>query len=149
MLLKSKDGIRCDLCGTPYRENFTYYSCDGSINVIDVSKHLNNKTSQTITFDMCSNCYSKYTDIILNNVKKIQPGKIKDDFSDAFYTKTAYAKIILTKVVVAKEAKNGVMSSNEDIDIVVAGESLKNLSKQIIEVRGKYSEKEDEWTAKT
>lgn len=148
MLLKSKDGIRCDLCGTPYRENFTYYSCDGNINHIDISKHTNNKTNQTITFDMCTNCYSKYTGIIMNHIKKLQPNKIKDDFSDNFYDKTLYAKIILTKVVVSKAVKGGIESSNEDIDINVAGDSLKELSKLILNTRNKYNEKEDEWTAK-
>lgn len=148
MLLKSKDGIRCDLCGVPFRENFIYYSCDGHINQIDVSKRINNKTSQTISFDMCSNCYSQYTNIIMSHIKKLQPNKIKDDFSDTFYEKTLYAKIILTKVVVSKEAKGGIESSNEDIDIIVAGESLKDLSKLIINTRNKYNEKEDEWTVK-
>ena len=57
-----------------------------------------------------------------------QPNKIKDDFSDNFYDKTLYAKIILTKVVVSKAVKGGIESSNEDIDINIAGDSLKELS---------------------
>lgn len=145
MLLKSRDGIRCDLCGSVHKKNFSYYSADGI--GLKISNKMSSKTSRNLNFDMCELCYGKTRDIILSHIKDAKVGYVKDDYSDNFFNNAEYMSIILTKVVVNSES-GGVVSQDQDIDIVLVGDSLKNLIKTVTEIRKKYKE-EDEWTAAT
>lgn len=147
MFLKSKDGIRCDLCGTPYKNNFTYYSCHGT--GLKIANRMVSKTGRNLTFDMCTLCYASTRDLILSHIKDAKTGHIKDDFSDNFYTNAEYMSIILTEVVVSSKAKGGIENQRQDIDIVLAADSLKNLIKKITGIKEKFSKEEDEWGAST
>jgi len=146
MLLKSRDGIRCDLCGTAYRNIFTYYSASGT--GLKINKKIVHKTGRALNFDMCQSCYQECRDKVLSHILDAKAGQIKDDYSDNFYDVTEYMKIILTEVVV--DSKNGgVVKQSEDIDLILADNSLKDLIKTITETKIKYSKEEDEWTAET
>lgn len=143
MLLKSRDGIRCDLCGSVHKSDFSYYSCDGV--GLKIANKMSSKTSKNINFDMCEICYGKARDKILSHIKDAKIGYVKDDYSDNFYNNGEYMSITLTQVSV-EQKKGGVVSQNLDIDIVLAADSLKDLIKTITEVRKKYKE-EDEWNS--
>jgi len=151
--LKTKNGIRCDVCGTTHTEKFIYYDCSCKLFSIDFTSRPPKRQELDIamypsvrTFDMCSMCYGKYRKLILDNVGSAQQSKLKDDFSDKFYDKTQYLSMQLTRVDVDKDRKGDEVNSNVDIDMNVAGESLKEFLSLIKNQKSKKEKEVDEWT---
>lgn len=152
-LLKSKNGIRCDTCGSKHVNVFAYYACEGTGFKYDSTSKpaVHKENGMHLSFDMCPICYDNYKKLILNNIKDAQEGYIKDDFSSKFYDSTDYIRIDLTRVNVDKNKENGKQLDTEvDIDIIIAGDSLKDLLQVMLEVRNKAEQEEaegkDEWT---
>jgi hypothetical protein len=81
MQLSTRDGIACDLCGTTYVTDFTYYSWDFRL----VSVHNNHKPALkhqlqcpiVFSIDVCTICYNDKTKIIIQNNTNIQSEKRK------------------------------------------------------------------------
>lgn len=146
MLLKNKNGIKCDLCSTTYSDKFVYYSCSGDGKYIDftVVPPMSSSRNISLNIDMCENCYSNYKTQILNNVSNAKSGFIKDDLSGVYYNKCDLIKLDLTKVDVNKD-RDKPIETITDIDIIVAGESFKNLLQSILNAKQKTT---DEWTSK-
>jgi len=75
MLLKNKDGIKCDLCGQEYKSKFTYYSYDCHKVSVDVSKMETRKEQITdvdgsiIGYDVCENCHKNNLNKMMENQK--------------------------------------------------------------------------------
>lgn len=147
-LLKSKNGIRCDTCGMTFTDVFVYYSCDGVGYTVDFNNRMHRKNGTYINFDMCQHCCDKYKKIILKHVKDAKKDMIKDDFSDEFYKAVDYMVIELTEVDVDKDRDDST-TTKEDIDIKVAGKSLKEFLSKILETKKNAAEEKDEWTTKS
>jgi len=62
MLLKSKDGIRCDLCGMTFKDKFVYYSVSFLEGRVDASRLLTMEVKEKFDLDACEGCLEKVTD---------------------------------------------------------------------------------------
>ena len=144
-LLGTGDGISCDVCGTTCRDKFLYYSINGNI----FSYKKTNKTKiKSIEFDMCSECREKYHKITESHIDNTpQRGKLKDDFSDKWFDDTIYMSMVLIEVQVDKDAVGGVVSTQEDVDFNVAGDSLNSLLEQMAKVKEAIGSK-GSWSTK-
>lgn len=74
MLLKDKNGIKCDFCGNIHKSKFVYYSYDCHKVSVDLEKLETKKESpdvneSTIGFDVCDECHKKNLELMLGNQK--------------------------------------------------------------------------------
>ena len=73
MLLSSKDGIKCDICGNEFRKKFSYYSYDCHKVDVDVEKAETKKATDVegsiVSFDVCEECHRVNVQRILENQK--------------------------------------------------------------------------------
>jgi len=105
MLLKSKDGIECDICTSAYRNDFTYYSFDRV--EISVNGGFSSPPKMIDSCDICESCFANIKNKCIENLGPITPLQIKCD-SCPKYSKGAsftYYQLIVTKVVVDKNKK--------------------------------------------
>lgn len=104
MFLQTRDGVRCDICGTSHRKKFTYYSMDcGSISV-NSSKQLVGATADKSSHDVCEACYEKMLDKCRANIGDVQKDKIKCDQCPTYMAGTfIFIRSIFTKVEVDSE----------------------------------------------
>lgn len=111
MLLKTKDGIACDLCCSIHKENFIYYSLEGIPVNVDTNTFLVAKQSKDIDLDICEKCYNDTEQTVRKHLAAAPParGTIKCDLCPKIMTgKFTYHIILIHKVHVDKEqAKSG------------------------------------------
>jgi len=75
MMLPTKDGIRCDLCGKEYRSKFIYYSYDCHKVSVDISRMETKREKATdvdgsiVGFDVCEECHSTFVKKMMENQK--------------------------------------------------------------------------------
>ena len=78
MQLKERDGIACDLCGTSYKTDFTYYSFDiRLLNVNnDMRPSLNSIFTHDVVFslDVCEKCMDEMANTIKKKHKAMRKG---------------------------------------------------------------------------
>ena len=73
MLLKTRDGIKCDFCGKEFKSKFTYYSYDCHKVTVDINEVKTEKDQATdvdgsiIGFDICDECHKYHIDKMLGN----------------------------------------------------------------------------------
>jgi len=112
MQLKEKDGILCDLCGTVYKSDFSYFSWDfKQVEVIDNRRPSLNQLlrMQTVfSLDVCTLCWDKYKSKIIKNyattmskVRKVPIGIVCDLSGVKLLGTFSYYYIEVTKVGVA------------------------------------------------
>ena len=81
MLLSSKDGIGCDLCGVIYRNRFTYYSLESKGIQVNAAAHSVVQLGKDMDIDVCEKCYTDMIEAVkkylVNGTKR---GTIKCDF---------------------------------------------------------------------
>jgi len=65
MLLQTKDGIKCDLCSTEYKNSFNYYSIDCSKVHVDVRAKYTTKATKEYDFDVCELCWEGMRESIM------------------------------------------------------------------------------------
>lgn len=75
MLLPSKNGIKCDICGTIHKLKFVYYSYDCHKICVDIERAETSKEKITdvndsiIGFDVCEKCHNDLIKKMLDNQK--------------------------------------------------------------------------------
>jgi hypothetical protein len=75
MLLKTRDGVRCDLCGREFRSKFVYYSYDCHKVTVDTGEAKTERNQATdvngsiIGFDICEECHKSHITKMLENQK--------------------------------------------------------------------------------
>ena len=62
MLLKSKDGIKCDLCGNEFKHNFQYFSMTAKKVIVDVDAKNVTKVDDDLNVDACEKCFNVIKD---------------------------------------------------------------------------------------
>lgn len=73
MLLQSRDGIKCDICGAELKNKFTYYSY--ACTKVEVDKELAKSGKLTtieddvLDFDVCIQCHDKNVKSALKTAK--------------------------------------------------------------------------------
>lgn len=73
MLLSTKDGIACDLCGAESRRQFTYYSLEAAKVVVDAEQQRVSKTPDIdrryLNLDVCERCWEELCAKVLRVVR--------------------------------------------------------------------------------
>ena len=78
MQLKERDGIACDLCGTSYKTDFTYYSFD--IRLLNVNDDMRPSLNSIFTYnvvfslDVCEKCMAEMAETIKKKHKALRKG---------------------------------------------------------------------------
>jgi hypothetical protein len=110
MLLKTKDGIACDLCGSISKENFVYYSFEGTPVSVDTAACIVAQQPKDLDIDVCEKCYTEAEQIVRKNLAPaVVRGTVKCDLCTKVMSgKFQYHIVIIHKVYVDKEqAKEG------------------------------------------
>ncbi len=110
MLLKTKDGVACDLCGSISKENFIYYSFESTPVQIDTTACIVSQQPKDLDIDVCEKCYeSTITTVKKNLAPAIARGTVKCDLCvKVMNGKFQYHIILIHKVHVDKDqAKEG------------------------------------------
>lgn len=105
MLLKTKDGICCDLCGSIYKENFEYYSFEGTPVSVDTAACIVARQPKDLDLDVCGKCYSNAEQTVKKNLASvIARGTVKCDLCTKVMSgKFQYHIVLIHKVHVDKE----------------------------------------------
>jgi uncharacterized Zn finger protein len=105
MLLKTKDGVACDLCGTISKENFTYYSFEGTPVLVDAATCVVSQQSKDLDIDVCEKCYSEAEQVVRKNIAPaIARGTVKCDLCTKVMSgKFQYHIVLIHKVHVDKD----------------------------------------------
>jgi hypothetical protein len=72
MLLASKDGIGCDLCGREYKHKFSYYSAEFTKISADAEKKMTGPTEvdkKYLNLDICQICYDGFAKKVVEVAK--------------------------------------------------------------------------------
>jgi hypothetical protein len=72
MLLTSKDGIACDLCGREYKRKFSYYSAEFTKISADAEKKVTGPTEvdkKHLNLDICEICYNSLAQKVVEIAK--------------------------------------------------------------------------------
>ena len=114
MLLKTKDGIYCDICGTIYKDVFTYYSFESTTISVDTAARSVNQGNKDLDVDVCEKCYTNAEDRVRKNLVKIMtPNTIKCDFCTVIMKgKFDYHRILIHKVDVDRNTDRPKVSRN-------------------------------------
>ena len=116
MLLKTNDGIGCDLCGAAEREKFTYYSITYKGIVV--------KSGSVATGDIewdsevCKKCYDALLDKCRECLASVRPNQIKCDLCVNFYGgDIKYYKMNCDEVNVDRDANPNVSIKKQVMDM--------------------------------
>lgn len=107
MLLSTRDGISCDLCGIILKNKFTYFSVESKGIQVDASKAQVVQLGKDLDVDVCDPCYTKMEEAVRKYVVNgVQRGTIKCDFcpkilSGAF----KYHVLLIHKVTADRDVK--------------------------------------------
>jgi hypothetical protein len=114
MLLKTKDGICCDICGTTYKDQFIYYSFESSIVSVDSAVLRVVQGAKDLDVDVCEKCYTNAEDKVKQNIAKaISPNTIKCDFCTAVLRgKFNYHRMLIHRVDVDRNVEKPKVSRN-------------------------------------
>lgn len=79
MQLADRTGIACDLCGTSYRQDFSYYSLDfrpvAVINNQRSGRDLILQTKINFSLDLCAACYAQLSNTVVQHYSTIMSPK--------------------------------------------------------------------------
>lgn len=114
MLLKTKDGICCDTCGTTYKDVFTYYSFESTSISVDSASKMVSQGSKDLDVDVCEKCYFNAEEKVKKNLAKVPvPNTIKCDFCTGLMKgKFIYHRILIHKVEVDRNTDKPKVSRN-------------------------------------
>jgi hypothetical protein len=146
MLLRDKNGIRCDLCGTTVRTKFTYYSIETIQAVVRNAVSVGSQPFQ-FNHDVCESCYTTMVDQCKKNLAaRIIPKQIKCDFCPKHYGGTfSYYSLRLSKVAVDVELDPPLKVERNIMDFNVADCCFKDLLNKVNNVVDKVKH-EGEWS---
>lgn len=107
MLLTSKDGISCDLCGFIQKNRFTYYSLESKGIQVNTSGNSIAQLGRDLDIDVCEKCYNDMIEAvkkyIVNGTKR---GTIKCDFCPKVHSGNfKYHVLSIHKVTADKDVK--------------------------------------------
>ena len=142
MLLNTKDGISCDICGTIYKDNFVYYSWEST--KFAVSPPSAPQQEKDLDTDVCEKCYgnaeSKVKAFIAD---RLVPGTIKCDFcSDKLSGKFIYHRFLIHKVTIdkAQQTKGPVSVGMNHMDFNVGDDCFIELANLVTATRQKIKQ---------
>jgi len=114
MLLKTKDGICCDICGTVYKDQFTYYSFESNVVSVDSAAFRVAQGSKDLDVDICEKCYVNAEEKVKKHIAKaVPPNTVKCDFCTSILKgKFTYHRILIHKVDVDRNVEKPKVSRN-------------------------------------
>ncbi len=114
MLLSTKDGIRCDVCGSVHRDKFAYYSMDCSVIKVNTAAQMVSPMPGADSFDMCDGCYNEMLSKCKENLGAVRRGQTKCDICPTYMTGVYnYTRSLFTKVNVDIKCKESPMASEK------------------------------------
>lgn len=118
MLLKTGDGIQCDICSATAKEKFLYYSmvyCG-----IIVKDNIPRADRVEWDAEICKGCYDTLLEQCKNCLKPAKPGSIKCDLCVNYYSgDIKYYKAEFAEVNVDRDATPNVSVKNQVMDMIV------------------------------
>lgn len=149
MLLKTKDGIACDLCGTIAKDNFVYYSFEGKPVLVDAAAHLVSQQPKDLDLDVCEKCYADAEQVVRKNLAPaVVPGTVKCDLCTKLMSgKFQYHIVLIHKVHVDKEqVKDGPFNVEmKFMDFNLDDNCFNNMANAALAVRQKIKS-QGEWS---
>jgi len=143
MLLKSNDGIICDLCGRAYRNSFTYYSFESTLVQVNTISKASIKQNKDLDIDVCDDCYQQSIENVKKFLNKIVGNTIKCDYCTNYMKGNfTYHKVLIHKVIVTNkkpEISNNHMDYNLDNNCFKQLSDKANNIKQTIKNEGEWS----------
>lgn len=107
MLLTTRDGISCDICGTTYKKDFIYYSFESTLVTVNSTNMLIKQLNKDLDLDVCEKCYLNAETKVRANIKTAQPNTVKCDFCTTMLKGSFnYHRILVHKVVVSESQKD-------------------------------------------
>lgn len=107
MLLKSNEGacVACDLCATRMKDNFVYYSFEGTPVIVDTNTHMVSQQPKDFDIDVCEKCYADAETMVRNH---LAPAPVKNTVKCDYCTKLMSGKftyhiILIHKVYIDKQ----------------------------------------------
>jgi hypothetical protein len=147
MLLKTKDGIYCDLCGSIYKDNFMYFSFEGTPVSVDTAACSVSQQPRDLDLDVCEKCYSNTEQAVRKNLAPaIIRGTIKCDLCTKVMSgKFGYHIVLIHRVHVDKEANKDGPSQVEMkfMDFNLDDECFLNMANTAFAVRQKIKNQGD------
>ena len=106
MFLPTKDGIRCDICGSTHRKAFVYYSADCNKVEADTSRNLVSTLPNEDSYDLFEGCYNGLIDRCKKHIRDAKKNTIRCDLCPEYLTgKFGMKRVVVTKVVVDSDQK--------------------------------------------
>lgn len=104
MLLRTKDGISCDICSTIYKDQFNYYSFESNGIAVDSAAMRVSQLGKDLDIDVCEKCYIAAEEKVRKHIAKTPPaGAVKCDFcTNILKGKFSYHRMLIHKVEVDK-----------------------------------------------
>lgn len=142
MLISTKDGIACDICGTIYKNDFVYYAATESA----ISPGVMNRSTPK-EYDICTQCFNRFQDICKKYLGKFKPNAIKCDMCPKYMAgKFIYYKIIFDRVIVKLIGEGDNKKFTTDVDKQVLDYNIcENCHASMIQSQINKN-KQDEWT---
>jgi hypothetical protein len=126
MLLETKDGIGCDLCGVAAREKFTYYSAQ--FKKILVAYHSVSAGGVEWDIEICPGCFGSLIDRCRKFLSGARRSAVKCDLCPKYYSGVfTYFTVQLDNVTVDKDANPKTEVKENVMDFNVCTECLNSL----------------------
>jgi hypothetical protein len=146
MFLATRDGIRCDICGTIHRDKFTYYSVDWNTIKVDTGRQMVAPVPDTESFDVCSGCYEGFLSACKSHMGKARPQQTKCDFCPQYMKGVFdYTRAMFTKVEVdIKQKEEGPLAVEKRyMDFNICGKCKSGIVNKITHTRDSLKNKGD------
>lgn len=148
MLLTTKDGIACDMCGGISKNNFTYYSFESKGVKVDIGAQVINQLGSDLDIDVCEKCYNTCIDKVKKNLASaVVKNTVKCDFCTKILKGAfTYHILVIHQVLVDKSRtdKSTDVSKNF-MDFNVDDDCFRDLANAALETRAKVK-KQGEWS---
>jgi len=146
MFLPTRDGIRCDICGSSHRNDFTYYSFDVNKVVADTAIGTVNPTIISESYDVCEECYNKFIDKCKKHIRDVKKNTVRCDFCPKYLSgKFEMRRIVVTKVTVdsAQKSEGPLDVESKHMDFNVCKECWSEILQRINKTKETLKQKGD------
>ena len=146
MLLPTRDGVRCDICGTSHRNAFVYYSFDCKAVIADTPKGIVNSQSTEESYDVCEACYNSLVEQCKKHIRDVKKNTIRCDLCPKYMDgKFELKRVVITKVTVdSKQKAEGPLEvQHKHMDFNICAECWSGIGKKINKTKESLKEKGD------
>lgn len=145
MLLNAQDGIRCDFCGSIFKDKFKYYAVESN-DITVVKSQSRGSRSSNFEHDACETCYGNMVDKCKANIGRILPQKVKCDFCPTYHSDTfTYKRFEIHAVDVDIDREKPTVVERRVMDFNVGECCFKGYQAAVDKVKAQ-TKREGEWS---